>query len=274
MDKRKIKHLLVGEFSFRRCLRSLAFVYITVAIYVFVMSNSMIFPPKPSSYTDSQDMERIPREDGGFLSGIHLVNSNAYFTVLFSHGNAEDLGDLRGFLEDYCAHGYSVLAYDYQGYGTSGGHASEANAYKDIQAAYTYLVQSKGIPADRILAHGRSVGSGPATFLASREQLGGLMLESAFVSAFRVVLRIPIFPFDRFPNLRRIGRVTCPVLVIHGKADTTIPWWHGEKLFAAANEPKKFLWIDAAGHDDLSGRGDEYWQGLLSFRNSLVQRGP
>lgn len=271
MDKQKLRRLLVGEFSLRRCLRSLVFVYVTVGVYVFFMSNRMIFPPKPSSYVDSQDIVKIPLGNEGSLSAIHRVNSNAYFTVLFSHGNAEDLGDLRSYLEEYCAHGYSVLAYDYEGYGTSAGSPSEVNTYKDIQAAYAYLVQSRKIPPDRIIAHGRSVGSGPATFLASQHPLGGLILESAFVSAFRVSVPVRLFPFDRFPNLRRIGRVTCPVFVIHGTADKTIPLWHGRKLFDAANEPKMRAWIDAAGHDDLHLREDLYWKKLLVFRDSLAQ---
>lgn len=271
MNKQQLKRLLVGDFSFRRCLRSLVFIYVTVSIYIFVVSNKMIFPARPSSYADTQDIVKLPRSANGFLSGIYLVNSNAHFTVLYSHGNAEDLGDLRPYLEQYSAHGFSVLAYDYQGYGTSGGRPSEANTYKDVEAAYAYLIQSKGIPAGQILAHGRSVGSGPATFLASRHKLGGLVLESPFVSAFRVVVPIRILPFDRFPNLPRIRSVSCPVFVLHGTGDETIPIWHGRKMFEEANEPKRHLWIEGAGHDDLCWSGDQYWQGLVSFRDSLDQ---
>ena len=85
---------------------------------------------------------------------------------------------------------------------------------------------------------------------ASRQPLAGLILESCFTSAFRVVLPIPIFPFDKFRNLDKLKKVNCPVLVIHGKADQVVPWRHGQKLFAGANQPKLSLWVEGANHND------------------------
>jgi fermentation-respiration switch protein FrsA (DUF1100 family) len=268
MDKQKLRRLLVGDFSFRRCVRSLVLVYVVVAAYVYGVSNGMIFAARPSSYADSAEMLKIPVRGGGAVTALHLVDTNAHFTVLYSHGNAEDLGELRPYLEDYHARGFSVMAYDYQGYGTSGGRPTEAHTYRDIEAVYAYLVEDLRIPAARILAHGRSVGSGPSTYLASRKPLGGLILESPFTSAFRVVLPFRIFPFDRFPNLRRMGRVRCPVLVIHGAADTTIPIWHGKALYEAASEPKQCRWVDGADHNDLVWAGEAYWGAVTEFRDT------
>lgn len=272
MNKERLKRLLVGKFSLRRCIRALVLVYLCVAAYVFLVSNRMIFPAQTATYTDSQDIVKIATRDGVLLSAIHLVNTNAPFTVLYSHGNAEDLGDLRPVLEQYRRHGFSILAYDYQGYGTSEGRPTEANTYQDIEAVYRYLTETKHIPADCIVAHGRSVGAGPATYLAMQKPLAGLILESPFVSAFRVVSPVPLLPFDRFPNLRRIRRVTCPVLILHGTADTTIPIWHGKRLFAAANQPKQCQWIEGAGHDDICWSGDRYWGGILSFADTLARQ--
>jgi len=76
-------------------------------------------------------------------------------------------------------------------------------------------------------------------------------IQNSFVSAFRVLTRIPILPFDKFVNIDKIGQVRSPVLVIHGKADEVVHFWHGEQLFATANEPKVNFWVDGAGHNDL-----------------------
>jgi fermentation-respiration switch protein FrsA (DUF1100 family) len=111
--------------------------------------------------------------------------------------------------------------------------------------------------------------------------LAGLILESSFVTAFRVVTRIPLVPFDKFRNIYKIKQVQCPVLVIHGRDDKTIPFWHGEKLFEAANEPKLNFWVDGAGHNDLFWvAGNRYWDMIKEFtgvirtnRQSLANRG-
>lgn len=92
------------------------------------------------------------------------------------------------------------------------------------------------------------------------------VVESSFVSAFRVLTRIPILPFDKFVNIDKIGKVRSPVLVIHGKADEVVHFWHGEQLFAAAKEPKLNFWVDGAGHNDLMDvAGDRYAETLRKF---------
>ena len=96
------------------------------------------------------------------------------------------------------------------------------------------------------------MGSGPAADLASRRPVAGLILESAFTSAFRVMTRVSVLPFDRFDNLQKIKKVHCPVLVIHGTQDSVINVVHGRELFAAANEPKQALWVDGANHNDVA----------------------
>ena len=166
--------------------------------------------------------------------------------------------------------GFSIFAYDYHGYGTSGGKATEQNAYEDIDAAYNHLTQVLRVPSDRIIAHGRSLGGAVAIDLASRKPLGGLVVESSFVSAFRVVTGYRIFPFDKFRNADKIKAVRCPVLVIHGRQDEVIPFWHGERLFELANEPKMNFWADGAGHNNLKPvAGPEYVRALKAFTESL-----
>lgn len=97
-------------------------------------------------------------------------------------------------------------------------------------------------------------------------------MESAFTSAFRVLTKFPILPFDKFPNLAKIKKVHSPVLVIHGKSDDIISFYHGQTLFAAANEPKVSYWVEQAGHNDLLlVAGSSYFEELLKFAE-LVDR--
>ena len=133
-----------------------------------------------------------------------------------------------------------------------------------------YLVTQRGVPRNRILVHGRSVGGGPATYLAQENRVAGLVVESAFVTAFRVLTHVPVVPFDKFRNISRIGDVNCPVLVIHGRKDATIPFWHGEALFRAAREPKACCWLDDMTHDEMPPAAEKaYWEALSSFIASL-----
>jgi len=166
--------------------------------------------------------------------------------------------------------GFAVLAYDYRGYGMSGGSPSERHVYGDIEAAYQHLVRDRGVPAGRVIAYGRSVGAGAAVDLASRRPVGGLIVESGFVSAFRVLTRLPLLPFDKFRNVDKIAGVRCPVLIMHGEADTIIPLWHGQRLFEAAPSPKRFLAIPGADHNDFMWvAGERYAQALREFEASL-----
>ena len=107
-------------------------------------------------------------------------------------------------------------------------------------------------------------------YLAQEHDVAGVIVESAFVSAFRVLTRVPLAPFDKFRNIARIDEVDCPVLVIHGRDDTTIPFWHGQKLFEKANEPKASCWLDDSNHDYISPVAEEaYWAAIASFVNLI-----
>ena len=245
--------------------------YLAFLILAF-FSDGLIFLPHASSYKDGPDVLKLTTRTGKKISALYLPNPQAKFTLLVSHGNAEDLGDDRFWLEELQRAGFSVLAYDYEGYGTSEGKPGEQAAYDDENAAYDYLTQTMKIATDRIIIYGRSVGSGPAVHLAARKPAAGLILQSPFVSAFRVLTRIPLLPFDKFPNYKDIRKVHCPVLIIHGDSDTVIPPWHGKKLYDLADEPKKFVSISGADHNDLEMvAGKSYIEALQQFAAFLGQ---
>jgi abhydrolase domain-containing protein 17 len=241
----------------------------TVAVF---FTDSMIFFPGAPSYQDTKDIIKLRAADGTVLSALYLPSDSARYVLLYSHGNGEDLGDDWEYLRELQNAGFSVFAYDYHGYGTSQGKPSDQAVYRDIDAAYAYLVDSLRVPPERIIAFGHSLGGAAAVDLAARLPVAGLIMESSFVTAFRVMTRIPLLPFDKFRNIDKIKRVPCPVLFIHGTDDRTIALWHGQALFRAANQPKRFVPIQHGGHNDLlQTAGNGYFQILKNFTASLPE---
>lgn len=233
-------------------------------------ADHLLFQPHPSSYQDAPDIIKIRTADGETLSAQQFLNPRARYTILYSHGNAEDLGDCFPLYEQLRHLGFNVLAYDYRGYGTSTGTPSEEGSYRDIEAAYEYLVNHLHVPPSRIVLLGRSVGGGPSTDLAVRKPVAGLVLESTFTSAFRIPLRFRFLWWDKFDNLEKVARLRCPLLVIHGRSDGVISCWHGEKLYEAAPQPKRCLWVEGAGHNDVHWvAGAAYGDAMVEFARCL-----
>ncbi|PHM11844.1 alpha/beta hydrolase [Nostoc sp. 'Peltigera malacea cyanobiont' DB3992] len=268
MDKQQVIKLLIGDLTWQRLVKSLIFIYLFFAAFVYFRADSMIFLSQPSSYQDDPTILKLRSGKDTNISAKYLLNTQAKYTILYSHGNSEDLGDIKQILEKLHAWGFSVFAFDYRGYGTSQGKPTESHAYEDINSAYNYLTQNLKISPERILVLGRSVGGGSAVNLAMQKPVAGLIIESSFISAFQVIVPFRILPFDKFPNLKNIKKVKCPILVIHGKADNIIPFTHGEKLFKAARSPKLSLWVEEANHNDLFSIAEEkYRQTLQDFTN-------
>ena len=201
----------------------------------------------------------------------------ATMTVLFSHGNA---GNIAGRLESIQllrSMGFSVLAYDYGGYGRSTGGASEQRVYHDVEAAWAYLTEIRGIAPSRIVLFGRSMGGAATAYLAARVTPAAVVLESTFCSIPAVVRDMPLGWFlaggirHRFPTIDRVPLIRAPLLVIHSREDTLIPFKHGQSIFKAAREPKTFLEI--RGNHDMGfvESMEPYKQGWKAFFAGLPQ---
>lgn len=266
MDKKQWKAILIGDFSWRRVLRSFLEIYACILVWAWFGTDRLIFVPPPSGYTEDASHYRIPVNADEKLGVWGFTNSAAPYVVLYCHGNAEDISMIQPIVEDYSSIGLSAYTFDYRGYGISDGKPSTRHAYQDANAVIQHLIHDKGIPSERIIVHGRSLGAAMAIELAAHYKVAGLIVESGFVTAFRVRTVIPIAPFDKMRNNHAIQKVKCPVLVMHGEADQTIPTWHGKKLFALAPEPKLAYWVPGAGHDDLEYvAGPEYWLQIQKF---------
>lgn len=269
------RSLLARRLSLTETLLSLGvgvpvLLYTLLSFYAWFLSDDLLFrPPKPT-YRDTPDIVKLSTNDGINISARYLPNQRAHFTILYSHGQSEDLGDSAEALAVLHKLGVAVFAYDYEGYGTSQGTPSEDHAYRDIDAAYDYLTRTLGIPSERIIAYGFSMGSGPAVDLASRKPVAGLILESAFASAFRVYLPVRILPFDKFDNLRKIADVSGPTLILHAMHDSLIPVRQAEQLFHMAREPKRLIIFDDMGHFGIKwDRKKRYAQAMEEFLAAL-----
>jgi abhydrolase domain-containing protein 17 len=265
------KQYLIGEFSFKRIIKSFLFVYFFLNLYAIFWSDHLIFQPHPSSYQDDSSIIKLTTSDGVKISAMYLPNPKATYTILYSHGNGEDMGDVLPILESLKDLNFSFFIYDYHGYGTSSGKPSESHTYQDIDAAYDYLTKDLKISPNQLIVWGRSVGGGPAIDLVSRKPVIGLIAESCFTTAFRVVTKFPLVPYDKFSNLKKIEKIHCQILFIHGRDDEVIPFHHSEILFNKANEPKQCLWVDKANHNNLMwiGGGQSYRKTLKEFIQSL-----
>ena len=248
----KWKKWIIGEWNWKRPIKSLLFIYLSLLLVALAFSNHFIFQPPQAAYNISDPhFSSINRPNGDKVAIYHLPAADGMPTLLWSHGNAEDIGYLQDRLKIFHSRGYGILAYDYPGYGLSDGKPNEQACYEACKAPYEHLTEKLNISSDQIIIYGQSVGSGPSVWLASHKKCRGLVLVSPFLSAFRTVTRIPLFPKDKFKNHKRITEVSAPLLVIHGDRDQVISQWHGRKLHSLHTEDKTFVNIEAAGHNDI-----------------------
>lgn len=212
----------------------------------------------------------------------HFINNNAKYTILFSHGNAETLFRSkiwfeREFLPRIKGNIFNVLIYEYTGYTYtnpeyyfSNSAPREKYIYEDIDAAFEYLINIKEIKPKNIILYGRSLGTGPTIDLASRVKVGGVILQSAFLSAFKVALNLRFdICGDQFLNYKKIDKIECPVLLIHGVDDEIVPFEHSVQLHELCKNKYQPLWVRGAGHNDLKGFGRLFYDSIEKFIESI-----
>ncbi|MFN7952817.1 MAG: alpha/beta hydrolase [bacterium] len=193
--------------------------------------------------------------DGVRIHGWWVPAGRAAPVLLFCHGNAGNIGDRVGNVRLLHDAGISVLIFDYRGYGRSEGKPSEAGVYADAHAAWDWLTAERGVPVARVSLFGRSLGGAVAIELATHVTPHRLIVESTFTSIPDMVpLALPFVPRALVPRLfdsiGRIGRVSCPVLVLHGTRDELVPFEMGRSLYAEIRSAKRFAPIEGAGHND------------------------
>lgn len=258
----------------------LKLIFILSPIYLFLIgvgllySDDLIFLPPATSYSPADDLIYITSDNSNQLGSTQtvvanlLINPNANYTVLYSHGNAIDIGQLTHLKNNFYKHGYSIIIYDYSGYGLSEGRASEQQVYNDVQAVYNYLVKERKFKPKHIISYGHSLGAAIATDLAFNNPVAALIVESPFTTAFRVKTTYSLVPFDKFASIDKIDHINTPFFITHSRDDPVIAFWHGEELFEKANKPKMKHWFDNEGHSEIS-HTMVFWSVLENFVSQL-----
>lgn len=252
-----------------RLLINILVIYLFFMVVGLLFADTLIFPTPKSSYSENLDgLIKITSRDGITIHALHKPRKDSNFVFLYCHGNAEDLGNIEPIADIFNLAGYSFLTFDYRGYGLNNGRPAESNVYKDALTVYDHMTNELGYKPEQIIAFGRSIGAAVALELTSRRQVAAVVLESGFTSAFRVITKVPIYPFDKYNNLRKIKNLHKPVLIVHGQKDKIVPAWHGRKLYKAANEPKLHHWIKYAGHNDIFMHIDNtFWNKIDQLLN-------
>ncbi|CAL9248021.1 unnamed protein product [Arabidopsis halleri] len=256
------------------------------------------FPPNPPSYgvevvegklkligvenvKDNVEVLKLKTKRGNQVVAAYIKNPTASLTLLYSHGNAADLGQMFELFSELSLHlRVNLIGYDYSGYGRSSGKPSEQNTYSDIEAVYRCLEEKYGVKEQDVILYGQSVGSGPTLELASRlPNLRAVVLHSAIASGLRVMYPVKrTYWFDIYKNIEKISFVKCPVLVIHGTSDDVVNWSHGKQLFDLCKEKYEPLWIKGGNHCDLE-LYPQYIKHLRKFvsaieKSSHLRNGP
>ncbi len=264
----------------RRWLLSTLCIYLLVAGLVFLIQRQLQYLPYPdagfptgTAFRALQDVE-LTTSDGLLLRAWHWPGARPVTLVIF-HGNAGHRGHRLGWMQSLRQLGFGVFIVDYRGYGGSEGSPTEKGLYLDAEAALAWLDAHQ--PGEQVYI-GESLGCGVAVEMARRKPPLALILHSGFSSAVDVgqhaywFLPVGILMKDRYENLAKIREVCCPLLMIHGHEDRIIPPRFGRRLFTAAQEPKEWLEIPGAGHNDLIDVGGQAY--LDKIREFLSQSLP
>ena len=196
------------------------------------------------------------------VSAWYYKLDNAKGTVLLSHGNGGNMAHRNPLYYALLEQGYSVLAYDYEGYGRSDGSPSIGNCCRDGLAVYDHLAQTLEEKPERIVLYGESLGGGISAQVAKEKSCRGLILQSSFYSLpdlastkfvyMRLYPRL-LFPKNSLETYKIVSAkdFSTPVCIISGTEDRVIPVSQSEKLFKVITSKKQIFKIDGAGHNDL-----------------------
>ncbi|TET14267.1 MAG: alpha/beta hydrolase [Actinobacteria bacterium] len=238
-------------FLFGVILLFLLFAVYAVYLY-FNQSKYVYFPTSDIAATPSdaglfyEDI-MLKTSDGINISGWYIPTENQRGTILFFHGNGGNISHRIEFIEMFYELNLSTFIIDYRGYGKSEGKPSEEGTYLDAEAAWDYVVDEKKINPSRIIIYGRSLGAPIGTRLAEKHKPATLILDSTFTSIKDISARLyPFLPVKRFfkfeyNTIEYLKGVDCPVLIIHSRDDSYIPFSHAERLFEVVDNKKELV---------------------------------
>ncbi len=252
------------------------YVYFTAQLYF--EQDKLLFHPAREWKTTPESLG-LSFEDIRFeqLSGWFIENPKNRGTVLVCHGNAGNISDRVPEIQFFHRMGFNVFIFDYHGYGKSqNAPLTENGLYRDADAAWFYLTQTRKIAPQQIILCGRSLGATIAAYLASRYDARALILESGFTTLWKLgqekypLLPVRVLSKYDLPTVDFIKKVEEPVFIVHSRDDTLIPLHHGKEIFEAAKKPKQFLEISGPHNDGYIESEKKYQKTLEDFLSHVV----
>jgi hypothetical protein len=264
-----------------KIIKRILFLYIAVLLLLTFAQGFLIFSPWA---TTALTIKETPLESAAqemVVKAADLQETRSWYIppqddqkpiIIFFHGNATHA--LNGFFRPqyFSSFGYGFVMAEYRGYGGNDGWPSEKGVYADARAQIQYI--QRRFPQAPIVLYGESIGTGVAVQMATEFSAKALILEAPFTSVTDVAKKqYPVFPVDlllmhRFENEKKIAHVNTPLLVIHGRKDTLVPYDHSVALYSLAQYPKKLLTLDDTGHNNIH---EGSWRVMASI-SSFIQR--
>jgi hypothetical protein len=264
--------------------------FLVISLYLYLNQTNLIhLPDLPSRRLDATPQQvglsfesvELKTEDGVRLHGWFVPYEMPRATLLFFHGNAGNISHRLDSLALFNEMRMAVFIIDYRGYGKSEGKLSENGLYRDGQAAWRYLTETRGVPDGKILLFGRSLGGAVAAYVAAHNDAMGVVLESTFTSVPDIAAELyPWLPVRwlaryQYNTLERMEAIDSPVMVVHSRHDEIIPFHHGRALFERAKEPKRFLELSGDHNYGFIQELDRYrdhWNDFISLINREQSR--
>ncbi|MCC6491735.1 MAG: alpha/beta fold hydrolase [Pirellulales bacterium] len=274
-----------GGGQLRRVCRLALATYLAVVLMFSLLERMLVYPAPRLNGADYEAAD-LPYEDvffeaddGTRLHGWYVPHPNPKAVMLFAHGNGEHVAALAPMLRLLHQRAeVATFAWDYRGYGHSGGKPHEDNLLADARVAQLWLAERAGVEPEEVVVYGRSLGGGVAVGLASQYPVRGLVLERTFAGLVETAAHhFPWLPVrwlmkNRFPSIDRIRDYHGPLLQSHGTVDEVVPYEMGRRLFEAAGSTNK-RFITCEGGDHSCPQTDEYYEALVEFLDSLPTTG-
>jgi len=282
----------------------LTVLYMSACLFLFFRQNRFMFFPSSEMSTVPTDLEMeyeevwlpvisaqtsqqsatekihgwwIPAPDRDRITSAERIILDPGQVLLYLHGNGDNISANLGHSQRFHQMGFAVFIIDYRGYGRSlGDFPTESTVYEDVETAWNYLVQDRGIPPEKIIIYGHSLGGAIAIELASRHpDAGGAIIECSFTSMRDMVdYQYPyfnIFPIDwllvnHFDSITKVKSLKMPVLFTHGTDDEVVPTYMSQALYDVTPEPKQLFIVPTADHNNVASvSGEKYFDTIRQF---------
>lgn len=261
-------------------LRLVLLAWLGLAIVLYAFQSRLIYVPHrelvatPDQVGLRYQDANLTTADGVNIHGWYLPHPKPRATLLFFHGNAGNISHRLESLQIFHQLDLNVLIIDYRGYGRSEGKPDEQGTYRDAEAAWDWLTTEQHIPPDKIIIFGRSLGGGIAAWLAARREPGAVILESTFTSIpDMAAVLYPYLPRwlarIHYANIEQVPSIGSPIWIGHSRDDELIPYTQGERLYAAANQPKRFFEMNGPHSHGFLITGQPYHESLGEFLDEL-----